>query len=153
MMKVIGALLTVGGAAFWLLKRHKSLQPVPHRRSIVLGPGNTAGCRVARCPEDVTMKRGRNDTLTWEISNESPSGSTCDRQVEVRIGDWKLDGEAVPPPVRARGGGALRRMIRPRQRPIPLQVVIDPQAKNGKYTYGIRIDDNPADDPMLEIIE
>jgi hypothetical protein len=153
MMKLIGALLTAGGAAFWLLKRHQSQKPVPHKRSIVLGPGNTAGCRVARCPEDVTMKRGRNDTLTWQISNESTSGSTCDRQVQVCIGDWKLNGEPVPPPVKAQGAGALCRMIPPRQRPIPLQVVIDPQAKDGKYRYGILIDNVLADDPMLEIIE
>jgi hypothetical protein len=151
MMKVIGALLAAGGAAIWLLKRHQPAKPVPHERSIVVGPG-TAGCRVARCPDNVEMRKGRRDTLTWQISNDSPPGSSCDRRVEVSIGEWKLEGQPVSPPVKAQGGGALRRTVSPRQRPVPLPVVIADEAERGKYSYGVLIDGVLADDPMLEIV-
>jgi hypothetical protein len=124
---------------------------VHHERHIVLG-SNEIGCRVARCPKDVRMSKKRKDFLTWHISNSSDQGSSCDRRVEVCIGNWRLAGQSVDAPVQGRGGGALRRWIPPRHRPIPLQVVIAENAPTGTYSYDILIDGTRARDPMLEIV-
>jgi hypothetical protein len=77
---------------------------VHHERHIVLG-SNEIGCRVARCPKDVRMSKKRKDFLTWHISNSSDQGSSCDRRVEVCIGNWRLAGQSVDAPVQGRGGG------------------------------------------------
>jgi hypothetical protein len=154
MRKGVGALLAAGSAILiWLFKKGLD-RPVTHHRNIVLGP-KQGQCGVAERPTRVRLRRrqaGREDTLIWRISNPSPAGSACDRELRVCIENWKLHGEPVDAPLVRPGGGPLCERVRPRTGPATLPARPLQSARTGIYSYEIWIDGQLARDPMVEIV-
>ena len=149
-----GSLIGLGAGVAWLLWNRSAAR----RRvdvHLTLKGLDGGGVTFERFEDDVTLDKGRGDTIHWIVENPEDTG--YDGEVEVEVAGWSSDEAGDTPPVKfddghsrrvKRGGPAKQMPAKINQQAPPIR----PSDPPVRYKYNVYVNGQLILDPIVRLV-